>query len=158
MPGLSCFLTVDSWKIFVFWILFVRHGFCLTKSLLVYGLSSHFLMLFGFAILFLPRLCGWLGNVFSRFVVSLFIFCIKVFYKEKLLSFSEAQITWILLFVLNPTFQKFLLLCTRQPKKEVGCSVTGKLGSTQWGGYMVSTHSGKKTNSSPVFPSHLPML
>lgn len=132
----------------------VRHVFCLTKSLLVYGLSSHFLMLFGFAMLFLPRLCGWLGNVFPQFAVGLFILPIKVFYKEKLLSFSEALITWILLFVLNPTFQKFLLHCKRQPKKEVGCSVIDKLGSTQWGGYIVSVHSRRKT----MLPSHLPVL
>lgn len=111
-------------------------------------------MLFGFAMLFLPRLCGWLGNVFPQFVVRLFIFPFKVFYKGKLLSFSEALITWILLFVLNLTFQKFLLHCKRQPKKEVGCSVIGKLGSTQWGGYIVSVHSQRKT----MLPSHLPVL
>lgn len=158
MPGLSCLFTVDLWKIFVSWILFVRHGFCLTKAPLVYGLSFHFLTLFGFAILFFPGCVAGVGMSSPSLELVFSFSPLSSFIKKNCLVTSEALITWILLFVLNPTFQKFLLHCKRQPKREVGCSVIGRLGSTQWGGYIVSVHSRKKTNSSPVLPSHLPVL
>lgn len=144
-------------------------------SLLDCGLSYHFLMLFvfccggGIFCLFFVLFCylvlqyyssrgcvaGWLKNIFSQFIVSLFISPIKVFYKEKVLSFSKApSITWILLFGLNPRFQKFLLHCKRQPKKEVCCSVIGKAGSNPvvWFHCCAAFHTQKTTSSGAMLP------